>query len=99
MIQRTIKRLSLRALVVDDELTAPTAEGRAARALVQELHGRGVEVVEAASAEDGMSTNPPRSYPRVRPDRFIGLREYGIPPIAKSAVLAMRGRGFCSVSR
>jgi len=55
MIQRSIKRLSLRALVVDDELTAPTAEGRAARALVQELHGRGVEVVEAASAEDGMS--------------------------------------------
>ena len=55
MIQRSIKRQSLRALVVDDELTAPTAEGRAARALVQELHGRGLEVVEAASAQDGMS--------------------------------------------
>ena len=55
MIQRSIKRLSLRALVVDDELGSPTAEGRAARALVQELQGRAIEVVEAASAEDGTS--------------------------------------------
>ena len=31
MIQRSIKRLSLRALVVDDELGDPTAEGRAIR--------------------------------------------------------------------
>lgn len=55
MIQRSIKRLSMRALIVDDELTSPTAEGRAARSLVQELQGRAVEVVEAASAEDGTS--------------------------------------------
>jgi arginine/lysine/ornithine decarboxylase len=55
MIQRSIKRLSLRALVIDDELTTPTAEGRATRSLVEELHGRGIEVVEASSAEDGMS--------------------------------------------
>jgi arginine decarboxylase len=55
MIQRSIKRLSMRALVVDDELTSPTAEGRAARALVQELKDRSIEVVEAASAEDGHS--------------------------------------------
>jgi arginine/lysine/ornithine decarboxylase len=55
MIQRSIKRLSLRALIVDDELTSPTAEGRATRALVEELKGRGIEVVEAASAEDGTS--------------------------------------------
>jgi arginine/lysine/ornithine decarboxylase len=55
MIQRSIKRLSWRALVVDDELPAPTAEGRATRALVQELQGRSIEVVEAASAEDGTS--------------------------------------------
>jgi len=55
MIQRSIKRLSLRALVVDDELPAMTAEGRATRTLVQELKGRGIEVVEAESAEDGMS--------------------------------------------
>ena len=39
MIQRSTKRMSLRALVVDDELGAASAEGRAARALVQELQG------------------------------------------------------------
>jgi len=55
MIERSAKRLSMRALVVDDELSDPTAEGRAARALVQELQARDVEVVEATSAQDGMS--------------------------------------------
>ena len=55
MIQRSIKRLSMRALVVDDELGAATAEGRAARALVQELQGRAIEVIEATSADDGIS--------------------------------------------
>lgn len=55
MIGRSIKRLSMRALIVDDELGTATAEGRAARALVQELQGRSIEVVEATSAEDGTS--------------------------------------------
>jgi len=55
MIQRSIKRLSLRALIVDDELPEPTAGGRATRAVVQELQGRGIEVVETASADDAMS--------------------------------------------
>jgi arginine/lysine/ornithine decarboxylase len=55
MIERSIKRISLRALLVDDELPVQTAEGRAARALVQEMKGRGIEVVEATSAADGMS--------------------------------------------
>src|SRR6476620_3982765 len=55
MIERSIKRLSMRALVVDDELTSPTAEGRAARALEHELQSRAVEVVGASSAEDGTS--------------------------------------------
>ena len=55
MIQRSIKRLSMRALMVDDELGPPTADGRAARALVQEMQGRAIEVVEATSAEDGTS--------------------------------------------
>ncbi len=55
MIQRTAKRLCLRVLMIDDELTLPTPEGRAVRALVQELRDRGVEVVEAVSAEDGTS--------------------------------------------
>jgi arginine decarboxylase len=55
MIQRSAKRLSLRALVVDDELGTPTAEGRAVKALVEELKARSIEVVEASSAEDGTS--------------------------------------------
>ena len=55
MISRSIKRISMRALVVDDELTLQTAEGRAARALVQELKERSIEVIEATSAEDGTS--------------------------------------------
>lgn len=55
MIERSIKRQSFRALMVDDELTSSTAEGRAARSLVRELKERSVEVVEAISAEDGLS--------------------------------------------
>ena len=53
MIERTTKRMTMRALIVDDELPSPTAEGRAARTLVQELTARAVEVVEATSVEDG----------------------------------------------
>jgi len=55
MIERSIKRQSLRALMVDDELGSPTAEGRAVRTLQQELKGRSIDVVEAMSAEDGLS--------------------------------------------
>ena len=55
MIERSIKRWSMRALIVDDELGTPTAEGRAAGALVEEMKGRAIEVIEATSAEDGMS--------------------------------------------
>src|SRR3954471_4139777 len=55
MITRSNKRISLRALIVDDELGTPTAEGRAARALVTEMQSRGIEVVESLSAEDGRS--------------------------------------------
>lgn len=55
MIQRSIKRISMRALMVDDELGAASAEGRAARALVQELQDRAIEVIEATSVQDGTS--------------------------------------------
>ena len=55
MIERSIKRISMRALVIDDELPTATAEGHAARALVKELQGRAIDVVEAPSAQDGMS--------------------------------------------
>ena len=53
MLQRSVKRLPFRALIVDDELGTQTAEGRAARTMVEELQARAVEVVEANSAEDG----------------------------------------------
>src|SRR6185436_469053 len=55
MITRSTKRISLRALMVDDELGTATTEGRAAGALVQELQDSGIEVVTATSAEDGRS--------------------------------------------
>src|SRR5664280_2158071 len=41
--------------MVDDELTAQTANGRAARALAQELRDRDVTVIEATSDEDGQA--------------------------------------------
>lgn len=56
MIERTTRPLSLRALMVDDELAQPTtAGGRAVRALADELRARGTEVVEAYSCEDGLA--------------------------------------------
>jgi arginine decarboxylase len=55
MISRSTKRISMRALMVDDELGTPGAAGRAARSLVQELQARSIEVVEATSAADGIS--------------------------------------------
>ncbi|MGD0879047.1 MAG: Orn/Lys/Arg decarboxylase N-terminal domain-containing protein [Anaerolineales bacterium] len=44
-----------KVLMVDDELTAQTARGRAARALAQELRDRDVTVIEATSDEDGQA--------------------------------------------
>ena len=55
MLTRSTKRISMRALMVDDELGTTGAAGRAARSLVQELQTRSIEVVEATSAEDGIS--------------------------------------------
>ena len=45
----------MRVLVVDDELTHSTAEGRAARMLVADLEARNLDVVQAISAADGMA--------------------------------------------
>jgi arginine decarboxylase len=57
MIERTTRPLARRVLMVDDELSqASTAGGRAVRALAAELRERGIEVVEALSAEDGLVT-------------------------------------------
>ena len=55
MIGRTVERLKMRALIVDDDLQTTSALGRAVRTLIKELQGRDVEVVEAASFEDGRS--------------------------------------------
>jgi arginine/lysine/ornithine decarboxylase len=45
--------ISLKVLMVDDELTAQSAAGRASRALAQELRNRDMVVIEATSADDG----------------------------------------------
>src|SRR5215831_16491303 len=55
MIERRIKRIHFKALIVDDELGQPTAGGRALRTLAEELGEWEIEVVEAKSLEDGMS--------------------------------------------
>ncbi|MDR3576014.1 MAG: Orn/Lys/Arg decarboxylase N-terminal domain-containing protein [Anaerolineaceae bacterium] len=47
--------INKKVLIVNDELTAQTANGRASRALVQELRDRDVTVIEAISDEDGQS--------------------------------------------
>jgi arginine decarboxylase len=57
MIGRAHRADVRRVLMVDDELAHPTtAGGRAVRALADELQGRGIEVVEAHSCEDGRAT-------------------------------------------
>lgn len=55
MIESKMNLIGMRVLVVDDELGAATAEGRAIRTLIQDLRKRGVDIVEASSAEDGKS--------------------------------------------
>jgi arginine decarboxylase len=47
--------ISIKVLIVNDELTTQTATGRAVRALVQELREGEVNVIEATSANDGQS--------------------------------------------
>jgi arginine/lysine/ornithine decarboxylase len=55
MLEGTFAPLRMRVLVVDDELTHETAEGRAARLLVKDLAARNLDVVQAISAADGMA--------------------------------------------
>lgn len=55
MLEGKFEPLRIRVLVVDDELKQDTAEGRAARVLVEDLEGRNLEVVRAVSALDGMA--------------------------------------------
>jgi arginine decarboxylase len=55
MLEGKFRPLRMRVLVVDDELTHSTAEGRAARMLVADLEARNLDVVQAISAADGMA--------------------------------------------
>lgn len=45
--------VGMKILMIDDELMEQSANGRASRALAQELHDRDVVVIESTSAEDG----------------------------------------------
>ncbi len=47
--------INMKILMVDDELAAQTASGRAARALIQELRNRDIAVIEATSDADGQA--------------------------------------------
>jgi arginine decarboxylase len=47
--------ISIKVLIVNDELATQTAKGRALRALVQELREGKIIVIEATSADDGRS--------------------------------------------
>ena len=55
MLEGKFEPMRMRVLVVDDELTHETAEGRAARLLVKDLEGRNLDVIQAISAADGMA--------------------------------------------
>ncbi|WP_315859828.1 Orn/Lys/Arg decarboxylase N-terminal domain-containing protein, partial [Burkholderia cepacia] len=49
-----IRRLGMRALLVDDEITQETATGRAVRTLSAELAQRDIDVLTATSADDAI---------------------------------------------
>jgi len=55
MLEGNFVPMRLRVLVIDDELTQESAEGRAARVLVQTLQARNLDVIQAYSAADGMA--------------------------------------------
>lgn len=49
------RRLGMKALVLDDEISEESAAGRAVRSLISELERRQIEVVTAESADDGVA--------------------------------------------
>jgi arginine decarboxylase len=55
MLEGKFEPMRMRVLVVDDELTHNTAEGRSTRLLVKDLEARNLDVVQAISAADGMA--------------------------------------------
>jgi len=55
MLEGKFQPMHLRVLIVDDDLTHESAQGRASRALVTDMEARHLEVLQATSADDGMS--------------------------------------------
>ena len=55
MLEGKFQPMHLRVLIVDDDLTHESAQGRASRALVADMEARHLEVLQATSADDGMS--------------------------------------------
>jgi len=55
-MQTAAKRPLRQVLIVDSGLTGAGAAARSVRALASELRGRGIEVIEAHSCEDGIAT-------------------------------------------
>lgn len=49
------RRLGMKALVLDDEISEESTAGRAVRSLIAELERRQIEVVTAESADDGIA--------------------------------------------
>ena len=70
MLERTSRRVQIRALMVDDEIGQASTAGRAAHALIEELTSRDIGVVEAASAEDGHAVDLLRLGDSRRPPRL-----------------------------
>ena len=54
--------ISMKILIINDELTTQTATGRAIRALSQELREGENIVLEATSADDGAVSGSVRSF-------------------------------------
>ncbi|NRQ17012.1 Orn/Lys/Arg family decarboxylase [Ensifer sesbaniae] len=54
-LNRGHRRLGMKALVLDDEISEESAAGRAVRSLISELEQRQIEVVTAESADDGVA--------------------------------------------
>ncbi|WP_275891906.1 MULTISPECIES: Orn/Lys/Arg decarboxylase N-terminal domain-containing protein, partial [unclassified Burkholderia] len=76
-----IRRLGMRALLVDDEITQETATGRAVRTLSAELAQRDIDVLTATSADDAiMLIRSDPSIQCVLLDWDLGVDGHGAPP-------------------
>lgn len=55
MEQRTVRQLTFRVLIVDDELDLQTSLGRASQGIVKELESRDFEVIQSLASDDGVA--------------------------------------------